>query len=84
MEKKLIKVQLTVLLLKCQTILSSVYQVSLKCPCALEGFVGPSPCTDLERKINLAELSTDSEELCSELLGRNGGILCRIAGCYKA
>ena len=42
-ENKLIKVQLAVLLLECQTVLSGICQVSLKCPCALEGLVGPSP-----------------------------------------
>lgn len=77
-------VQLAVLLLKCQTVLSSVHQVSLKCPCAVEGLVAPSPCTGLERKKNLAEQSADSEELYSELLGRNGGILYKIVGCYGA
>jgi len=61
MESKLIKVQLVVLLLKCQTVLSSVHQVSLKRPCALEGLVGPSPCTSLERRRNLAEQSAVSE-----------------------
>lgn len=71
-ENKLIKVQLAVLLLECQTVLSGIRQVSLKCPCALEGLVGPSR-TGLERKRNLAGQSAVSEELCSELRGRNGG-----------
>lgn len=84
MENKLIKVQLALLLLRRQTVLSSVHPDSLKCPCALEGSVGSSPCTTLERKRNLAEQSTVSEELCSELLGRKGGILHKIFGCYRA
>lgn len=84
MENKLIKVQLALLLLRCQAVLSSVYPDSLKCPCALEGSIGSSPHTALERKRNLAEQSTVSEELCSELPGRNGGILHKIFGCCRA